>query len=310
MKKYVVLIGFVVCIFSCKPYTSATQEKDQITYSAFREQQKSYTSEDGVIKYIDQGQGPVIVLLHGVPSSGWLYRKMIDPLVTSGYRVIVPDMLGFGSSDSPEGYELYNEANHAKRLIGLMDSLSISSWTHVLHDAGGLWTWALLKTAPKRIEKLVMLNTVIFDEGFYPPVPMKPGGIAKTAMWTYSNGMTTNVLLKKLFETGLKKNTLNKTDVEGYKTPLKEGKTKGMYYFFTQTCSDLPDYSSVFSKIEAPKLLIWGQHDDMLRWHPQQKRVTETFEIKEENIHLIDEKHFIQETRDKEIVKIVLEFLK
>ncbi len=310
MKYYYFLLAIPLIILSCKPYTSTKVRRDQVTYTEFREQQKSFSSEDGVIKYIDRGEGPVILLLHGVPTSGWLYRKMIDPLVAGGYRVIAPDMLGFGSSDSPEGYDLYNEANHAKRLLALMDSLDITSWTHAMHDAGGLWTWELFKAAPDRIEQLIILNTVIFDEGFYPPIPMKPGGLAKTAMWTYRNGMTTNVLLKKLFQTGLSENTLNETDVEGYKTPLREGKTKAMYYFFTQTCNDLPDYSEVFSSIEAPKLLIWGIHDDMLQWTPQQTRVTETFGIKEENIHLIDEKHFIQETKNKKIVKLMLNFLK
>ena len=308
--KNILLAIILGTLFSCKPYTSTKVRKDQISYTAFREEQKSFSSEDGELKYIDKGAGPVIVLLHGVPSSGCLYRKMIDPMVASGYRVIVPDMLGFGSSDSPEGYELYNEENHAKRLLALMDSLQITSWTHAMHDAGGLWTWALFKAAPERIENLMILNTIIFEEGFYPPVPMKAGGLAKTAMWTYRNGMTTNMLLKKLFETGLSKNTLNEIDVEGYKTPLREGKTKGMYYFFTQTCNDLPDYSEVFAKIAIPKLLVWGIHDDMLQWTPQQTRVTETFKIRPENIHLIDEKHFIQETKNKKLVKLLLDFLK
>ena len=308
MKK-ILLALLVISLYSCKPYTSTKVKKGQITYTEFREQQKSFSSEDGIIKYIDQGKGPVILLLHGVPTSGWLYRKMIDPLVAGGYRVIVPDMLGFGASDSPEEYELYNEANHAKRLLALMDSLQITSWSHAMHDAGGLWTWELFKTAPERIERLIILNTIIFEEGFYPPVPMKEGGLAKTAMWSYRNGITTNILLKKLFKSGLKENTLNQTDVEGYKTPLREGKTRAMYYFFTQSCNNLPDYSEVFPTIEVPKLLVWGIHDDMLQWTPQQTRVTETFNIKPDNIHLIDEKHFLQETKDRKLVKLFLSFL-
>ena len=122
---------------------------EQITYDTFREQQESYTTTDGTIKYIDRGEGPVIVLLHGVPTSGWLYRKMTDPLVAGGYRVIAPDMLGFGSSDSPKGYEIYSEEKHAQRLLELMDHLAINSWTHVMHDAGGLWTWELMEWRSK-----------------------------------------------------------------------------------------------------------------------------------------------------------------
>jgi len=310
MKKTLILLFLFSLAIGCKPYTSTALRRGQITYTSFMEQQKSVTTTGGTLQYIDEGEGPVIVLLHGVPTSGWLYRKMISALAGHGYRVIVPDMLGFGTSDSPEGYEIYNEENHAKRLLELMDSLNIEAWTHVMHDAGGLWTWELFKAAPDRVENLVVLNTILFEEGFYPPVRMKEGGFAKTAMWSYRNGLTTNMLLKKLFTTGLRKNTLNAADIEGYKKPLREGKTKAMYYFFTQTCNTLSDYSTIFSNIKIPKLLIWGIHDEMLQWTPQQTKVKEALDIAEENVHLIDEKHFIQETKYKKIVQLILGFLK
>ncbi len=71
-----------------------------MNYAQFRKQQKSFPSLEGTLKYIDKGEGEVLLLLHGVPTSSWLYRKMIDELATK-YRVIAPDMLGFGASDSP-----------------------------------------------------------------------------------------------------------------------------------------------------------------------------------------------------------------
>ena len=98
---------------------------ETINYSAFRTRQKSFLSKDGEIKFIDEGSGPTLLLLHGIPTSGWLFRKMITPLVDEGYRVIVPDMLGFGGSDSPKGYEIYSEPNQAQRLLDLMDSLML-----------------------------------------------------------------------------------------------------------------------------------------------------------------------------------------
>ena len=200
-------------LYSCKPYQTTTMRLDQVTYESFRQSQKSFQSQEGKIAYIDRGQGPVILLLHGVPTSGWLYRKMIDPLVAAGYRVIAPDMLGFGSSDSPKGYEIYSEHMHAARLLALMDHLKIESWTHVMHDAGGLWTWDLLGSQANRVDNLVILNTIILEEGFVPPIRFKPGFIAKTAMWGYRNGITTNIMLKGLFKAGLKENNLNKEDI-------------------------------------------------------------------------------------------------
>ncbi|KZS39695.1 alpha/beta hydrolase [Aquimarina aggregata] len=310
MQKFFVLILTGILLFSCKPYENTKIRKNQITYEDFRADQRLFPTDDGLIKYVDQGKGPVIVLLHGVPTSGWLYRKMIKPLVDSGYRVIIPDMLGYGSSDSPDGFELYNAENHAKRLLELMASLGIEKWSHVMHDAGGLWTWELMRQAPDKIEKLIVLNTIIYEEGFYPPVRMKPGGMAKTAMWAYRNGVSTNTLLKSLFKQGLKENTLNSIDVEGYKTPLLEGKTKAMYYFFSQTCNELPDYSDVFENVTVPVSVIWGIHDTMLQWPPQQTRAANALNVKNEDIHIIDEKHFIQETKAEEISYKIMDFIR
>ncbi len=310
MKNLFVFALIGVLLFSCKPYQATKIRKNQITYENFRADQRLYPSDDGLIKYIDEGSGPVIVLLHGVPTSGWLYRKMIQPLTSAGYRVIIPDMLGYGSSDSPEGFEIYNAENHAKRLLELMNVLGIESWTHVMHDAGGLWTWELMRQDPDKIEKLVVLNTIIYEEGFYPPVRMKPGGVAKTAMWAYRNGVTTNTLLKSLFKQGLKENTLNSLDVEGYKTPLLEGKTHAMYYFYSQTCNVLPDYSDVFENIKIPVSVIWGIHDTMLQWPPQQTRASNALKVNSQDIHFVDEKHFVQETKATEIAYKIIDFLR
>ena len=297
--------------FSCKPYQSTIMKEGQVTYDRFRENQKTFNTTDGTIAYMDQGTSDkVVVLLHGVPTSGWLYRNMIDPLVAQGYRVIVPDMLGFGSSANPKGYEIYSEENHGNRLLALMDNLGIQNWTHVMHDAGGLWTWELIENDPTRIENLVILNTIIYEEGFEPPVRMKKGFFARTAMWGYRNGITTNLLLRGLFKSGLKENNLNKLDVEGYKTPLREGKTRGMYYFFTQTCNALPNYQPMIQKVDIPTTVIWGRHDDMLQWEPQKARVIRDLNIKPENIHLIDAKHFIQEEKPNEIIRLITSFLK
>lgn len=278
-------------------------------YSEFREKQDAFLSTHGTIKYIDKGQGDVILLLHGVPTSGWLYRKMIDDLAQT-HRVIAPDMLGFGSSDSPKGYEINEPKEHANRLSELMNFLKIESWNHVFHDAGGLWTWELLKQAPEKIKNLILLNTIIYSEGFHPPIRLKKGVIAKLIMSMYSNGVTTNIMIKGLFKTGLIENNLSKQDIEGYKKPLLEGKTKAMYHFFSNTCNNLPDYSEVIKSLNIPKLLIWGKHDSFLVFEKMKDKVISSLNLKDQNIHLIEAKHFIQEEQPKEISKLILDFLK
>ena len=309
MRSLLIIISGLI-LWSCKPYQSATMLQDQITYESFRESQKKFSSSEGTIAYIDKGQGPVIVLLHGVPTSGWLYRKMIDPLVDAGYRVIAPDMLGFGNSDSPKGYEIYSEEMHAQRLLELMAHLNINNWNHVMHDAGGLWTWEMLEKDPSKVDKLIILNTIITDDGFDPPIRFKPGIMAKTAMWSYRNGITTNMMLKNLFKAGMTENTLNKQDIEGYKIPLKEGKTRAMYYFFTQTCNALPDYRPMIQKLDIPATVIWGKNDSFLLWEPQRGELEKDFNLSATDEHILDAKHFIQEEKPEKIVSIILEFLK
>lgn len=307
--KYILLFFITLLLFTnCSRRNYSPSEK-MWNYSEFRSSQETFESPDGTLKYVDRGEGSVILLLHGVPSSSWLYRRMIDGLVDNGHRVIAPDMLGFGNSDNPKGYEIYSGENHAKRLLALMEHLGIDSWSHVMHDAGGLWTWEMLHISPQKIEKLIVLNSIIYEEGFHPPMRMKPGIFAKIAMWGYNNGVTTKTLLNKLFDMGLNEDDLTKSDIEGYKKPLLENKTKAMYYFFTQTCNDLPKYEEVLQNLDVPAMVIWGKNDEMLQWLPQSEKVKKDLKINDSDVHFIDATHFIQEEKPEEINELIIEFV-
>jgi len=307
MKHIYYLLVFSILI-SCKSQQNMI-DIAKPTYADFRKSQETFTSEDGNIKYIDRGKGEVIVLLHGIPTSGWLYRKMIDSLIDKGYRVIVPDMLGFGSSDSPKGYDVYSTEAHCKRLLALMDSLEIKNWTHVFHDVGGLWTWELFKMAPDRIQKLVILNSIIYETGFDPPMRFKRGGFTKLSMSFYSNKLTNKTIMKKLFKNALIKNNLTANEIEGYRKPLLEGKTNSLYTFFSSTCNALPNYKETIKNIDVPAMVIWGKHDKMLRWTPMADEVTKDLKIAPENVHIIDAKHYIQEESTDTILGFILDFI-
>lgn len=281
-----------------------------INYSKYRERQKSFKSSNGEIKFIDEGKGVPILLLHGIPTSGWLYRKMITPLVNDGFRVIVPDMLGFGSSSSPEGYDIYHEKEHAKRLLELMAHLKIEKWSHVFHDAGGLWTWELLQIQPNRVNSLVILNTIIYNDGFKPPVKFGKNGLTKSIIKLYKTKLFNGLLIKKLFDSGLQNNNLISLDLEGYKTPLLEGKINAMYYFFSKTKHKIKDYSKLLKSLNIPTIVIWGKDDTFLKWEPQDNEVKIDLKIKKNDIHLIEAKHFIQEEKPELIVNSIVNFLK
>lgn len=294
-------------LLSCKAYQVETKPND-MSYSEFTNTQKKWQSPDGTIAYIDKGQGQPLLLLHGIPTSSWLYRKMIDPLVAQGYRVIAPDMLGFGNSDHPKGYDIYDKTQHAKRILGLMEHLNINSWSHVMHDAGGLWTWELLKIAPTKVSHLTILNTIIYTEGFCPPLQIKKGLIGKIVMWGYRT--KTNMMIKQLFKNGTNDHPMSKAEMEGFTKPLRKGKTDALYKFFTTNTKSIPDYRPVLKNVTIPTQVIWGKDDEILLWNKEDKEVIKDLNIKETDIHILNKNHFLQEEATDDLINFIGKFSK
>ena len=120
-----------------------------------------FDSVDGRMHYIDEGprDGRPVVLMHGNPTWGFLYRNFVGPLVQAGHRVIVPDHLGFGRSDTPADAALYHVDRHARRMDALLESLDLKGAVVVGQDWGGpiVLSWAVAH--PERVDGLFILNT-------------------------------------------------------------------------------------------------------------------------------------------------------
>ncbi len=135
-----------------------------------------YETPEGRMHYVDEGApgAPAVVLVHGNPAWGYLYRNFIPPLVENGYRVIVPDLLGAGRSDKPDRPEVYRIRRHAERMEQLLESLDLRDATLVPHDWGmhSLY-WAIRH--PERLRGLFILNTMAHRrrEEIELPVPIK-----------------------------------------------------------------------------------------------------------------------------------------
>jgi len=110
----------------------------------------------GKMHYIDEGDpnGEPIVLIHGNPTWGYLYRHYIQPLVNAGYRCIVPDYLGFGLSDELPNIQENKIHKHAQRFSDLMAYLSIDNVTLILHDWGGPTGGHWAAKNPHKIKRL------------------------------------------------------------------------------------------------------------------------------------------------------------
>ena len=128
--------------------------------------QPSYAeTSDGLrMAYVDEGAGPVVLLLHGEPSWSYLYRKMIPVLTEAGFRVVAPDLIGFGRSDKPAQQEDYTYARHVEwtRSV-LFDRLDLTGITLVCQDWGGLIGLRLVAEHPDRFAAVVAANTGLPD---------------------------------------------------------------------------------------------------------------------------------------------------
>ncbi len=124
------------------------------------------TVGDGLrMHYVDEGPpgGPVVVLAHGEPTWGYLYRKMIPGLVAAGRRVLVPDLVGFGRSDKPADRAAYTYEAHVGWTGDWLDALGLTDVTLFGQDWGGLLFLVHVGLAPERFAAVVAANTALPD---------------------------------------------------------------------------------------------------------------------------------------------------
>jgi len=104
------------------------------------------------------GTGRPVVLVHGFPDTGALWRYQVPALVESGFSVIVPDLRGYGKSDKPEGVEAYSIPYVVGDVLAVLDNLGIERAHVVGHDWGAAIAWAIGSLVPDRVDQLVALS--------------------------------------------------------------------------------------------------------------------------------------------------------
>lgn len=123
-------------------------------------EQNSSTLTFGDLSFpvVDYGQGQPVILLHGFPDSRYLWRYQIPTLAESGFRVIVPDLRGFGDASKPEHVSDYALPLIMGDVLSILDTLGIESTMVIGHDWGAALAWLLTAYHPQRVEKLVALS--------------------------------------------------------------------------------------------------------------------------------------------------------
>lgn len=116
-----------------------------------------FATDAGRLHYLDEGQGEVLLFVHGTPTWSFLYRAQIRALAAR-YRCLAVDNLGFGLSDHPAGFDQH-PARHAAHLQQLLDYLQVPAYTLIAHDFGGPIALAAALARPGRLRRVVLLNT-------------------------------------------------------------------------------------------------------------------------------------------------------
>ena len=282
-----------------------------------------FDSPDGRMHYVDEGprEGRPVVLLHGNPTWGYLYRHFIPPLVEAGHRAIVPDHLGFGRSDKPDRPQLYTIERHAGRLEQLLESLDLRGATVVPQDWGGPigLRWATLH--PDRVDRLLILNTFAHRPPGKVDLPLpirlfRTPGVGEVMV----KGLD---LFKRvfLFRAGVMHRERLTAEVKhAYRQPHPTWSSRTPILVFPRQIPSGPEgpVSDLMAEVEQgleqhfrskPVRIVWAMKD--IAFTPQ---VLEQLWLKTfpgaEVTRLEDAGHYLQEDAHERIVPVLIDFLR
>ena len=208
-----------------------------------------------------RGVGEPIVLLHGFPTSGHLWHEVV-PLVPTGHRVVVLDLLGYGRSDRPLGRGV-TLADHARRVLDVLDQLGINYACVVGHDVGGGVAQVLAIKHPERVSRLCLVDSVAYEEW-----PTRDVKLAR-AMLPLTRHLPPTWLLSILRTDLLRGYTDHERGshaVEKYVRPFSsvEGRDAFMEHLLALDSAETAALAPRLKGIVAPTAIVWGQHDPFL----------------------------------------------
>ncbi len=280
----------------------------------------NYIQVDGDLRmhYVDEGplDGPPILLLHGEPSWSFLYRKMIPPLVAAGYRVIVPDLIGFGRSDKPTSRDDYTYTRHTNWVAELIVELGLTEITFFGQDWGGLIGLRLVGENPDWFAGVVAANTALPGgpvTTIGPPEHPRPPGLSFSEWLDYSQ--TVSVFDTGTIVDGATETALSTAIREAYRAPFPdeaEVYLAGAREFPTLVGAAGSETAAAWVGLQSfdkPFLTAFSD-GDRITWGGELKFIEHVPGAADEP-HVIIEAagHFLQEDKGEELAVIVLDFL-
>lgn len=267
--------------------------------------------EDGLhMHYVDEGKkdGPVVLLLHGEPSWSYLYRKMI-PGLTGQFRVIAPDLIGFGKSDKLVDKQEYSYGKHLQWLTTFIEKLDLNDIVLFCQDWGGLLGLRIITEMEDRFSMVVASNTTL-PTG---KVPM-PDSFMK---WRDYSQFSPEFNIGKVIDMGTII-PLSEKVYEAYNAPFPSEEYKaGARMFPTLVPIDSEDPEAQNNLLawerlkqwQKPFLTVFGNGDTIMLG--AEKIVQKLVPGAQGQDHkILNAGHFIQEEKGEELADLIIEFHK
>ncbi|MCB9476777.1 MAG: alpha/beta fold hydrolase [Deltaproteobacteria bacterium] len=263
----------------------------------------------GRMRYVDEGEGPAVVFVHGTPTWSFLYRRLIRRLAPT-HRCIAPDNLGFGLSDKPANAP-YTVPFHAENLRRLIDHLGLEKFALVVHDFGGPIGLSQAIETPERITALVVMNTWLWssaDDKTVRLVVRMFGGRVGRALYRRFD-FTKKVLIPSVFADKGKYTDVVKRHYQS--TTRTPDERNGEWRYVRELAERNDWYQSYWDRRDAlagkPMRLVWGMADKVFpeiyldRWR-------EAFPEAQVD-RLANVGHFVAEEMDDAAIDDVAKFL-
>jgi pimeloyl-ACP methyl ester carboxylesterase len=250
------------------------------------------------------GEGPPVLLLHGFPDTHLVWRKQVGALAAAGYRVLAPDLRGYGRTEAPGGVYDYTLDKLRADVIGLLDALDIAKVHLVGHDWGGIIGWQIAASMPQRVERFVTLST-----GH--PSAIARAGILQHLRMTYVLGFILPGIAEHTLRAGdwfiVRQFTSEPGQAEIWKRDLSApGRlTAALNYYRANIQLGFPHS---YPRVRVPVMGLWSDRDPALG--ERQMRDSARYvdgEFRFEHIHNAD--HWLQLSAHERVNALLLEFL-
>lgn len=226
------------------------------------------------------GDGEPVLLMHGVPASSFLYRKVADSLAARSMRAIAFDLPGLGFAERPVDFD-YSWSGLGQFALDAVDALGLDSYHLVVHDIGGPVGFELAAGAPERVRSLTILNTLIAVDGFKKPWVMRPFG-ARFVGEAWLATLNRFSLVPLMWAIGVKdREALSAAEIGVYARQLKldDGGKAFLKIMrgFEPTAEKERKYVDLVGEAEFPVEIVWGANDPALpvkRFGGQARRIS------------------------------------